>query len=134
MSYYTRLEIAWDDSDYAKGNLTVQEIVDAAKQFVEDNGWSYDVLKDVELAASGDGLSHNGFNGAYVFGVLALMEHISKSIPEVVFFARGAGEEPTDIWFRKLQSGNTLCELGPLEDAQITAPTRKHKPWWQLWK
>ena len=35
MSYYTRVDCTWDDSDYAQGNLSVNDILP-----VTENSWS----------------------------------------------------------------------------------------------
>ena len=132
MSYYTRLELTWNDSDCTKGTLDVKDIILVAQQCIDDNGWSTDVLKDLEQSTISDGLSNFGFNGLYSFGIIALIQHVSRHIPDVTFFARGVGEEFSDIWLREVRAGVIVKEFGPLENHEIVQKSA-NKFWWRVW-
>jgi len=114
MSYYTILDLAWDDSDYPKGSISEKDITDAAAPYLEASGWHSDVLKDIAVATRGFGSSTPGFNGIPGFALIEMLQHISKQLPNVTFFARGLGEEFGDIWLRRLRDGEPLEAIGPL--------------------
>jgi hypothetical protein len=116
MSYYTLLELAWDDSDYFKGNVSAEEIVAAAAPYVERSGWHPGVLNDLRAAMHGFGSSTPGFNRIPGFALVDMLRHISKSLPDVTFFARGIGEEFGDIWLRRFRDGELLASIGPFID------------------
>lgn len=113
MSYYTRLELQWDDADYVHGSLTPQLIAGAAKSFVVGNGWSLDVLEDLLASAEGKGLDLPGYNSIYAEPLIAMLREISLAFPSVTFFARGIGEEMLDTWTREIRAGEVQREFGP---------------------
>ncbi len=113
MSYYTILELTWDDADHPRGSITARDIVQAAAPYVEANGWHSDVLKDVEAATRGFGLSSPGFNGIPGFALADLLLQVSRELPQVTFLARGVGEEFGDLWLRRFRAGEPLEEAGP---------------------
>ncbi|WP_440532166.1 hypothetical protein [Variovorax sp. YR566] len=118
MSYYTRLELQWDDADYASGSLTPQLIAEAAESFVVGNGWSLDVLKDLRASAEGKGLDRPGYNSIYAEPLIAMLREVSLAFPSVKFFARGVGEEMFDTWARDIRAGEVHREFGPFEPAE----------------
>jgi hypothetical protein len=151
MSYYTQLSLSWNDADYARGTLTVDAIADAAKGFLAEHHWSEDVIGDLRQSCEFVTLGPPGFNSAYADGVIQLIEHISKQFPEVVFYAKGAGEEFHDIWIREFKGGEVTVQRGPFdelapppspelmeaflkfkeESAAQEQRKRKDKPWWK---
>jgi hypothetical protein len=118
MSYYTRLELQWDDADHASGSLTPQLIAEAAESFVVRNGWSLDVLKDLQTSAEGKGLDRPGYNSIYTESLIAILREGSLAFPAVTFFARGVGEEMFDTWGRDFRAGEVHREFGPFEAAE----------------
>ena len=131
MSYYTRLELTWDDANRAAGSLEEGHVVSAAESFVRGSGWSTDVLNDLRFAATGQGFANPGFNKLYSPGVIALVEHISRQHPDVTFFARGIGEEPWDMWFREFRSGRVVKQFGPFDGVESSEPEpSKSAGWW----
>lgn len=113
MSYYTILELSWDDSDYPKGSIAVGDILLAAKPYIEANGWHDDVLGDIENAAKGFGNQSPGFNGIHGVAIIDLLQQVSLKIPQVRFFARGVGEEFDDFWSIELLAGEAVTHTGP---------------------
>lgn len=114
MSYYTRLDLSWDDTDYARGSLTAEDIVAAAANDFDKFGWSADVLDDLQLAAEGRGLDNIGFSDIGV-GLVDLLRDISSAIPSVTFYARGIGEDVFDTWICQLRGGEIIWQAGPFD-------------------
>jgi hypothetical protein len=116
MSYYTRLELDWDDSDHPKGSLTANEIAEAAREYARASDWGIDdVLADLRESASGNGLDHPGYNRITPSGLIEMLATISRTFPQVTFYARGIGEEYFETWARHLRAGQILWEFGPFE-------------------
>ena len=116
MSHYTRLELNWDDADYAPGSLTAEDILAAARPYIAQNDWSVeDVIADLREAASGRGLDHPGYHKMHALELIAMLTEVSRAFPDVKFFARGVGEECFDTWGRRLQAGRVLWEFGPFD-------------------
>ena len=116
MSYYTRLELTWDDGDYAAGSLSDDDILRAARPLIEANGWGVDhVLADLAQSVSGGGLDRPGYNRISAFDLIAMVGSVSRAFPQVVFYARGIGEDYFDIWARQFRDGNVLFESGPMD-------------------
>jgi hypothetical protein len=113
MSYYTQLAINWDDSDYTTGSMTPELVVESAKPFIAELGWSEDGLDDLRKSCMSDCLGQPGFKNCYADGVIALIQYVSSQFPTVVFYAKGAGEEFHDLWIREFKGGAVLVERGP---------------------
>jgi hypothetical protein len=112
MSHYTRLEVAWDDTEQQK---TVDEdaLVERARIYFLEQGFSEDGLDDLRVALKGmhnDGL---GFNKMYSDLVLEMLEFISCGFPNTRFWARGCGEEHLDLWVREFKNGEAILSYGP---------------------
>ena len=122
MSYYTQLCLSWDDADRVTGSLTVDEIVEAARDFVTDHQWSEYTLTDLRKACERDKLSDPAFKNAMSFGVIDLLQAISQKFPDVTFYAKGAGEEFWDIWLREFRAGIAIREQGPFEEYADSLP------------
>jgi hypothetical protein len=117
MSYYTVLQLSWDDSDYPKGNIVAQDVVAAAAAYVTRNGWHIDVLKDLEAAASaGFGNHVSGFRNIPGFALVRMLQEVSKALPQITFFARGIGEEFEDLWLVQMRAGEVQTKSGPFAD------------------
>lgn len=113
MSYYTRFEITWDDGDRAKGDITEDQIVAAARTFVLENDWSEDVLSDLRDALRGFG--EPGIANLPSYFIEQMAVYISKSIPDVTFYARAMGEEFADVWIREIRDGEVALARGPFD-------------------
>jgi|SRR5581483_1678768 hypothetical protein len=117
MSYYTVLQLSWDDSDYPKGNIGAQDVVSAAAAYVARNGWHLDVLKDLEGAATaGFGNHAAGWKNIPGFALVRMLQHVSTQLPQVTFFARGIGEEFHDLWLVQIRAGEIQEKSGPFAD------------------
>jgi len=117
MSYYTVLQLSWDDSDYPKGNIAAQDVVTAAAPHVTRSGWHSDALKDLETAASaGFGNHASGFKNIHGFALVRMLQDVSRALPLVTFFARGIGEEFDDMWLVQIRAGEIERKAGPLAD------------------
>ncbi|MBD9667008.1 hypothetical protein J2W37_003136 [Variovorax paradoxus] len=117
MSYYTRLDLSWDDGDYAVGSLAVEDFMAAAKECFEGFAWSTDVLEDLQIAAEGRGLDSAGFNQIGL-GLVDLLQAISLKIPDVTFHARGIGEDVFDTWIRQFRAGQIMWQAGPFDSLE----------------
>ena len=116
MSYYTRMELNWDDGGYAAGSLSADDVLQAARPFVETNDWGVDdVLADLKESVSGGGLDRPGYNRISAFDLIAMIETVSRAFPQVTFYARGVGEDYFDIWARQYRDGNVLMESRPID-------------------
>jgi hypothetical protein len=119
MSYYTRLELEWDDGDYTAGTLTHEDVLRAAKPFVEASGWDVDyILADLKESASGGGLDRQGYNRVSAFDLIEMLATVSRAFPQVTFYARGVGEDHFDTWGRHFRSGDVLSEFGPFDPVE----------------
>jgi hypothetical protein len=117
MSYYTVLQLSWDDSDYPKGNIVAQDVVTAAAAHVTRNGWHIDALKDLEAAASaGFGNHAPGFRNIHGFALVRMLQDVSRVLPQITFFARGIGEEFDDLWLVQIHAGEIQKKSGPFAD------------------
>lgn len=114
MSYYTRLDLSWDDGDSASGSLTAEDIMTAAKACFAKFGWSTDVLDDLQIAAEGRGLDSIGFSDIG-FGLVDFLKDISLLLPSATFYARGIGEEIFDTWICQLRAGEIVWQAGPFD-------------------
>ena len=115
MSYYTRLELQWDDADYTLGTLTPEMVCAAAEDFVTQSGWSRAVLDDLRVSAAGKGLGNWGYNDVYAEALIEMLQDISRAFPAVTFFVRGIGEDMLDTWIRDFRSGEVVAQFGPFE-------------------
>ncbi|QTN26210.1 hypothetical protein HZ993_12730 [Rhodoferax sp. AJA081-3] len=116
MSYYTRLELSWDDGDYAAGDMTPEAVLLAARPFVVASDWGVeDVLSDLRESAEGNGLDRQGYNRIVAFDLIELIATVSRAYPDVTFYARGVGEEYFDTWARHFRGGAVLWEFGPFD-------------------
>lgn len=113
MSYYTRFEVTWDDSDWAKGNIAEEQIIAAARPFILGNDWSEDVLNDLRDALRGFGQPGMAKLPSYCIEQMAV--HISRSIPDVTFYARAMGENFADVWIRQIRDGKVTLARGPFD-------------------
>lgn len=117
MSYYTRLDLSWDDGDYSTGTLLVEDFMVAAKECFGAFAWSADVLEDLQIAAEGRGLDSTGFNQIGL-DIVDLLLAISSKIPNVTFLARGIGEDVFDTWIRQFRAGEINWEAGPFDPSE----------------
>ncbi|WP_418131381.1 hypothetical protein ABL849_12060 [Variovorax sp. 375MFSha3.1] len=115
MSYYTRLELEWDDADYTRGTITPEMVSSAAVDFVTRNEWGRDVLDDLRASAAGEGLEHQGYNRIEAEALVEMLREISRAFSSVTFFARGVGEDMFDTWMRTLRAGEVTSGFGPFE-------------------
>ena len=115
MSYYTRLELQWDDADYPLGSITPEMVSSAAENFVTRNEWGRDVLADLRASAAGEGLEHQGYNRIETEALIEMLSDISQAFPVVTFFARGVGEDMFDTWMRTIRAGEVTSQFGPFE-------------------
>lgn len=115
MSYYTRLELQWDDADYTLGSVTPEMVSGAASDFVTRNEWGRDVLDDLRASATGEGLEHQGYNRIGGEALVEMLREISRAFPAVTFFARGVGEDMFDTWMRTIRAGEVASQFGPFE-------------------
>jgi hypothetical protein len=115
MSYYTRLELQWDDADYALRSLAPEQVSRAAEKFVISNEWGLDVLKDLQASCEGQGLDRLGYNRIGADALTAMLCEVSRAFPAVKFYARGVGEEIFDTWARNIVGGEITWEFGPFE-------------------
>jgi len=123
MSYYSQLQLSWDDSDCSKGNVTGEMLADLALRFARENNWSEEVSSDLKVACESDHLSNLGFNKAHAFGIIDLLAYISSNLPDVTFYAKGSGEEFFDIWVRVFRGGIATAQHGPFEPDPESMPT-----------
>jgi hypothetical protein len=152
MSYYSQLQLSWDDSDFPQGNLTVEMLGEIASEFANTNNWSQEIVSDLKGACESEQLGDLGFNNAYSHGINELLEFVSKKFPEVTFYAKGSGEEFLDIWIRVYRGGFATMQFGPFvsedeamfpqgnvasmdaehRDAFDNGPKKPSpKPWWK---
>ena len=122
MSYYTQLQVNWNDLDRASGDISVEDVLSAAKGFVREHDWSEDLLVDLRSACNLSTLGPPGFNRALSYGIIDLMEHVSRELPDVTFFVKGSGEEFWDIWVREFRNGAPVAERGPFDELGAPIP------------
>ncbi|MDT8999505.1 hypothetical protein RQP53_09525 [Paucibacter sp. APW11] len=115
MGFHTQLSLYWDDADYAKGTLSTEQVIDAARVFIAEMDWSEDVLKDLRASCERNWLGEPAFNGVMSYGLIALIESISKQLPDITFYAKGSGEEHWDIWSRTFRAGVEQQSHGPFD-------------------
>lgn len=115
MSYYTRVEIAFDDSE-ENFSVDTNKITDRAKIYVQEQNLSEDLIEDLRAAFQGTLHDDVGFNKMYSEMIIDLMQFISRGFPNTVFFVRGAGEEFLDLWLRVIKKGEISVSHGPWSD------------------
>ena len=115
MSYYTRLELQWDDADYALGTLTPEMVCAAAEDFILRSGWSRAVLDDLRVSAAGKSLGNWGYNDVCAEALIEMFREISRAFPVITFFVRGIGEDMVDTWIREFRAGEVIAKFGPFE-------------------
>lgn len=115
MSYYTRLELQWDDAEYALGTLTPETVSNAALDFITQNDWGRDILDDLRASAAGEGLERQGYNRIEAEALVDMLREVSRAFPTVTFFGRGIGEDMFDTWIRTVRAGEVVQEFGPFE-------------------
>ena len=112
MSYYSRLELEWNDIDQPMG-VEPEAILERARVLVRENDYSDDLLEDLGIALQG---SHNqgiGFNKMYSDLMIEMVEFLSRGFPKTIFRARGTGEELLDTWIREFKNGEVTLSYGP---------------------
>lgn len=115
MSFYTRLELQWDDADYSLGTLTPELVSAAAANFVARNDWGSEVLSDLLASAAGEGLERQGYNRIETEALVEMLREISREFPTVTFHGRGIGEDMFDTWMRTIRAGEVAWQFGPFE-------------------
>ena len=113
MSYYTRLELQWDDSD--EQGFDEEAIVERVRGFLNEQDISEDVLDDLRAALEGPLHSGVGFNRMPCELIVEMLRYLSRGFPETRFLARGTGEELLDVWLRELKNGETTLAHGPFD-------------------
>lgn len=113
MSYYTRLEVDWDDT---RGAVAETDIIAAAESFVARSGLHKDVLSDLKDALRGFNNGDIGFNRVPGFLIERMMLHVSAAIPDATFYVRAVGEEFNDVWMRRIHAGKIVFAQGPFAE------------------
>jgi hypothetical protein len=116
MSSHSQLSLSWNDSDRAAGSLQVDQVVESARDFVHQQGWSEDVLEDLRSSCNSDLLGEPGFNGVMSYGIIEMIKSVSEAYPDTTFYAKGAGEEFGDLWLREFRAGVEQRRQGPFDD------------------
>ncbi len=122
MSYYTQLQLTWEDDGASLERLEVDRIVEAAAAVASEMNWSADILGDVRSACDSSILSPPGFNDLQAHGVIHLVREISSKFPEATFYAKGCGEAHWDVWIRTFRAGQVMLERGPFDELEPPMP------------
>lgn len=93
MSYYTRVECTWDDSDYVQGNLSVDDILPVAEKWLEQMDIHPDVLDDVAAAVNQP--MEAGFNGLYSGLIIDFVRPHRPNLPPYTFLRARRGRR---VW------------------------------------
>jgi hypothetical protein len=115
MSYYTRLELEWDDSE-EKRVVEEDHIVERVREYMIEQEFCEDLLDDIRTALKGPHNDGCGFNKMHSELMVEMLEHLSRGFPGTVFFARGTGEILRDMWIRELKNGEVLFAHGPWDE------------------
>ena len=113
MSYYTLTDVRWNDSDRAAGDLSVIEIVSAARAYLQSVDWPDIAAKDLEDGLNNNGRVDPGFVDLINVQIIEMFVGISNTFRDVEFIVRGMGEEAEDIWLAKIRNGSVLEQHGP---------------------
>jgi hypothetical protein len=74
------MELNWDDGDLTAGTLAADDVLQAARPFIEANDLGVDhVLADLRESVSGGGLDRPGYNRISAFGLIAMIESVSRA-------------------------------------------------------
>lgn len=112
LSYYTRLELEWDDTEEAR-SVEEEAIVERVRLYAVEQNVSEDILDDLRVALEGPHNNGIGFNKMYSHFVIDMLEFLSLGFPKTRFVARGAGEDLLDVWIREFKNGETILSYGP---------------------
>lgn len=108
MSYYSYVELTWDDSDYTLGNLTFSDIEPIVRQWAKDCDIHPDVILDIKTIIENPFQPcFNGLDGALIQDLFAC---IAETFPQIHFFVRGMGEEFDDMWKYQFINGKLVEE------------------------
>lgn len=112
MSYYTRVHINRDDLETA----STDGIIDAVGYYIQNVGWSEDLLADLRESLDGSDCDGALVNKLWCPEIEDMMLYISRAFPTVGFGARGFGEEFRDIWIREFRDGKVTFAHGPFDE------------------
>ncbi|MFO1250845.1 MAG: hypothetical protein U1E77_06810 [Inhella sp.] len=116
MSYYTRLELTWDDRGRSAGELSADQVLEAARPLVVAKDWGVDYfLADLRESALGGGLDRQAFNRIEALELIEVLQGVSYAFPDVHFYVRGIGEEHFDSWARHFLAGEVRWGFGPFD-------------------
>lgn len=104
MAYYTELEVSAEDYD-------ARAIAKILARRVQADKISADVVADV-MSAFETGKALLKVHGAYA---VTLVECIHDHQPDLLFAARGCGEEMDDLWLRDYSNPGRHYEAGPFD-------------------
>src|SRR5262245_44110593 len=120
MSYYVRLQVYWDGPAFdlfdkkacQKVFSRVEEYIRSEKAAAKGRevygAFGYpaaDWLDEFRSAFAGKGGDMKGLDKRWVAG---LLRHVSASFPELIFGARGVGEELDDVWVLWYRGGRRV--------------------------
>ncbi|MGB4881941.1 MAG: hypothetical protein WBO82_02730 [Neisseria sp.] len=113
MGYYTRLELQWDNTDKRHQPFTLSDANYVITQWLNERSLSNDVLMDWHtLQEEPFGYC---FNSLSKNQLIELLEIIASAFPHVHFYARGMGEDFTDVWLREFANGKVIKSIGPFK-------------------
>jgi hypothetical protein len=116
MSYYTLTHFSLDEADSPASDLTDAQILAAAGKYLDERGYSRDVLDDLASGLSNAGVVDPGFSDLRSSEIIDMFCSISAAFPGVVIFVRGMGEEHFDIWGAQIRNGEIVMQHGPFDE------------------
>ncbi len=112
MGYYTRLELQWN-SDNGQDTFALTDADSIIIQWLDEHGQSHDVLMDWHtLREEPFGYCFNSLSKGQL---IELLDTIAQAFPHIHFYARGMGEDYTDVWLREFENGVAIKAIGPFE-------------------
>ena len=113
MGYYTRLELQWNNADNRRKPFELSDADSVITNWLNQHNLSHDVLMDWHtLQEEPFGYC---FNSLSKNQLIELLETIAAAFPYVHFYARGMGEEFSDVWLREFDQGKAIKSIGPFE-------------------
>lgn len=122
----TRLEFSWDDTK-ASEPLKLESVQAVAAVWLAEHTENRHGVMDIETVL--DEPFSFAFNGLESYQVIELLSEIARQFPEVAFFARGIGQDFSDMWLREFKNGVPTFVAGPFTHNVPEVITEKRRGW-----
>jgi hypothetical protein len=121
MSYFTNIEFTFADNP-----PDFEAVLNRARSYLESRGGEHPVEFVLDQLRRGLEEEKGDFKGLMSDDIEGLMQHVSAGFPGLDFYARGRGEEFSDIWLRLFRDGKIFFGVGPF-DGELDRAMRRSR-------